>query len=240
MARYVLYFSYACPFSHRVLLLRAMRDLRGHIAIQPLDPVLVKGNWHLPDKRALREIYALAGKQGQATPPVLWDTATRTIVSNDSRSILKILDPELMSHESDACVDAIHATIAAMVYAAGKATKQAEYDEAIETLFVALDHWEAVLGRRRWTCGDRITHADLCLFPTLYRFDLVYYSLFKCNLRQLCDYPNLMRFVKEMYAIDGVAETCKEDEIKRHYYLSYPELDPRSTIPKGPLYHVGH
>jgi putative glutathione S-transferase len=239
MARYVLYFSYACPYSHRVLLLRAMRDLGEQVATAPLDPVLVKGQWRLPDKRMLREIYALAGKAGQATVPVLWDTATRTIVSNDSRSILKILDPELMSRESDACVDAIHATIATMAEAAGKATKQVEYDEAIDTLFVALDHWEATLGRRRWTCGDRVTHADLCLFPTLYRFDLVYYSLFKCNLRQLVDYPNLTRFTKEMYALTGVAATCKTDEIKRHYYLSYPEIDPRMTIPQGPSVHIG-
>jgi putative glutathione S-transferase len=239
MARHILFFSYACPFSHRVLLLLAMRDLSDQVDLQPLDPVLLKGAWHFADKRPLREIYALAGKQGPFTIPVLWDTRTRSIISNDSRSILKILDPELMSRESDANVDAIHKTIGTMVYAAGKATKQAEYDEAVDTLFVALDHWESVLGKRRWACGDRVTHADLCLFPTLYRFDLVYYSLFKCNLRQLVDYPNLMRFLKEMYAIKGVAETCKDAEIKRHYYLSYPEIDPRMTIPQGPLYHVG-
>ena len=53
--------------------------------------------------------------------------------------------------------------------------------------------------------GDQITEADWRLFPTLVRFDVAYFSLFKCNKKRIADYPNLANYMRELYQVPGVA-----------------------------------
>jgi putative glutathione S-transferase len=91
-----------------------------------------------------------------------------------------------------------------------------------------------VLGNRRYLCGDELTEADVCLFTTLIRFDAVYFSHFKCNWRRVQDFTNLCQYVRELYQLPGIAGTCRFDDIKRHYYTSHPEIDPRGIVPFGP------
>ncbi|MBE9527904.1 MAG: glutathione S-transferase C-terminal domain-containing protein, partial [Proteobacteria bacterium] len=121
------------------------------------------------------------------------------------------------------------------VYKAGFATTQEAYDSAVGELFSALDHWERVLCGRRYLSGETITEADWCLFTTLVRFDAVYYTHFKCNKKHIYEYPNLWNYLKELYQIPGVSETCNFDHIKRHYYISHLMVNPHGIVPAGPI-----
>ena len=93
-----------------------------------------------------------------------------------------------------------------------------------------------MLFERRYLAGDVLTEADWRLFPTLVRFDAVYYGHFKCNLRRIVDYPNLWGYTRELYQLPGVAETVKLDEIKRHYYYTtHDDLNPKRIVARGPI-----
>jgi putative glutathione S-transferase len=199
----------------------------------------------------LREVYAKADPEytGRVTTPVLFDRETETIVNNESREIVRMLDTEFgeftttdaafcpgeLHEEIDATIDAIYQPINNGVYRSGFATTQEAYEEAVTELFDALDRWERVLGVWRYLCGDRITEADWCFFPTLVRFDAVYHGHFKCNLRRIVDYPNLWGYLRDLYGQTGVAETVNMDHIKKHYYRSHESINPTRVVPKGPL-----
>ncbi len=183
------------------------------------------------------------------TVPVVWDKQNSTIINNESREILRLLDtqfnsiackdtnfyPADLQEKVDETIDAIYQPINNGVYQAGFATTQSAYEEAVTELFEALDHWEGVLAEQRYLCGHRITEADWCMFTTLFRFDSVYYVHFKCNLRRIVDYPNLWNYLKDLYQQPGVKETCNLDHIKRHYYKSHSKANPSRIVPKGPL-----
>jgi putative glutathione S-transferase len=120
------------------------------------------------------------------------------------------------------------------VYKAGFATTQSAYKEAFDALFSALDEVEERLGRLRYLVDDTITEADWRLFTTLVRFDAVYYSHFKCNLRRLIDYRNIWSYTRELYQLPGIADTVNLDHIKRHYFMSHPSINPTRIVPEGP------
>jgi glutathionyl-hydroquinone reductase len=109
------------------------------------------------------------------------------------------------------------------------------YDEAVTEVFEALDLWEEVISSGRYLCGDRITEADWCLFPTLVRFDSVYHGHFGCNLRRIVDYPNLWGYAMNLYQQPDVAETVNMDHIKKHYYRGHESINPTRIVPKGPI-----
>lgn len=207
----------------------------------------------------LQEIYLKADPKytGRVTVPVLWDRQTHTIVNNESREIVRMFDVEFASlatqqvdlyphdlqQQIDETIDAIYLPINAGVYRAGFATSQAAYEEAVTQLFENLDRWEVILSKQRYLCGDslrdrsasRLTEADICLFTTLYRFDSVYYSHFKCNLRRIVDYPNLWNYLLDLYQRPQFKVTCNLDHIKRGYYISMTEINPNRIVPKGPI-----
>jgi glutathionyl-hydroquinone reductase len=198
----------------------------------------------------LREVYVKAdpGYTGRVSTPVLWDRETGTIVNNESREIVRMFDtefeefairdaelfPQDLRDEIDETIDAIYEPINNGVYRSGFASTQEAYDEAVTDVFDALDYWEDVLSERRYLCGDRITEADWCMFPTLVRFDSVYHGHFKCNLRRIVDYPNLWGYLRDLYQQPGVAETVHMDHIKNHYYRSHESINPTRIVPEGP------
>ena len=201
---------------------------------------------------AIYQLYQLADPaySGRATVPVLWDKARRTIVNNESSEIIRMLNrdfdvlarrkapdlyPEKRRREIDWLNDRIYRTVNNGVYRAGFATVQEKYEEAVRELFRTLDWLERRLRGRSWLCGTSFTEADVRLFTTLVRFDAVYYSHFKCNLRRLVDYPNLWRYARRVYALPGVAKTVDMGEIKEHYYRSMKSINPTQIVPKGPL-----
>jgi glutathionyl-hydroquinone reductase len=83
--------------------------------------------------------------------------------------------------------------------------------------------------------GGTLTEADVRLWVTLVRFDAVYYSHFKCNLRRIADYPNLWAYARDLYALPAFRTCTKFDQIKRHYYITHPHLNPSRIVPDGPL-----
>jgi putative glutathione S-transferase len=239
-----------------------LKGLEDALGLSVVAPEIDQNGWEFSDEpgcipdtvngtKYLWEVYLKADPHysGRVTVPVLWDARTGTIVNNESRNIIRMLDtqfdaiagkdvnfyPDDLQDLIDETIDAIYQPINNGVYRAGFATQQSAYEEAVTALFDALDHWEDVLGERRYLCGNRITEADWCMFTTLLRFDAVYYVHFKCNLRRVVDYPNLWNYLKELYQQPGVKETCNLDHIKRHYYKSHPKVNPSRIVPKGPV-----
>jgi putative glutathione S-transferase len=259
--RYHLYISWACPWACRTAIIRSLKGLEDVIGLSVVAAEIHENSWEFSDEPGsipdtvngtnyLWQIYLKADSNysGRVTVPVLWDIQTGTIVNNESREIIRMLDtefnafakrdinfyPEALQKVIDETIDAIYQPINNGVYRAGFATSQSAYDEAVTELFTELDHWEKVLGEQRYLCGDQITEADWCMFTTLFRFDAVYYVHFKCNLQRIVDYPNLWNYLKDLYQQPGVRETCNLDHIKRHYYISHPNVNPTGIVPKGP------
>ena len=257
--RYHLYVALACPWAHRTIVFRKLKGLEDVISMDVVEPVMGDEGWQFgPDagrdtvngKARLHEIYRLADPRytGRVSVPVLWDKEQRTIVSNESPEIIRMLNsafdaftnertdyyPAELRHEIDAINDEVFANVNNGVYRCGFASTQDAYEEAFLDLFGTLDRLEARLSRRRYPAGDRITEADWRLFTTLIRFDAVYYTHFKCNLRRIMDYPNLSNYLRELYQVPGVAETVSIDHIKRHYFMSMLQLNPSGIVPLGP------
>ena len=260
--RYHLYVSLACPWAHRTLITRKLKGLEDAISVSVVDPYRENDGWEFsPEKEGctedrvngfdyLRETYVAADSEftGRVTVPVLWDTERETIVNNESEEIMRMLDtafddvaerdvslyPEGDRDEVDETIDDIYEPINNGVYRAGFAGTQEAYDEAVTELFDALDRYDDLLEDRRYLCGDRLTEADVAMFTTLIRFDAVYHTHFKCNVRQIADYENLWPYLRDLYQTDGVAETVDLDHITEHYYRSHTDLNPKQIVPKGP------
>jgi putative glutathione S-transferase len=259
--RYHLYISLACPWAHRTLIFRALKKLDNVISVSLAEPLYGKTGWEFgsarggtPDtvngKATLAEIYLLADPHytGRVSVPVLWDKKRRIIVNNESSEIIRMLNsafdaftdvrtdyyPAALRAEIDRVNDLVYPNINNGVYRAGFATGQEAYEEAARGVFAAFDELEARLSRQRYLAGRQITEADWRLFTTLVRFDSVYYSHFKCNLRRLADYPNLWNYTRDLYAMPRVAETVSIEQIKKHYYGSQRQVNPTGIVPIGP------
>lgn len=259
--RYHLYVSLACPWAHRTLIFRKLKGLENHIDVSIVHPEMLENGWEfktypgatgdkLYNTDFVHQIYTKAQPSvtTRVTVPVLWDTKTHSIVNNESAEIIRIFNtafnaltgntddyyPKALREEIDSINERVYHDINNGVYKAGFATSQAAYEEAVSSLFNALDWIEARLSKQRYLVGDSITEADWRLFTTLIRFDAVYHGHFKCNKRQIADYPNIFGYMKELYQVNGVRETVNLDHIKRHYYFSHTMINPTQVIPVGP------
>ncbi len=260
--RYHLYVSYACPWAHRTLIVRALMGLQDAISVSVVHPHMLEDGWSfdtdfpgttgdgLYDLRFARELYQKADPNysGRVTVPILWDTETQTIVNNESREIIRMfssafpslattttdLFPEAAHDKIDHFIDAIYEPINNGVYRSGFATTQQAYEEAVDELFSALRRFEDHLGENRFLAGELFTEADVCLFTTLLRFDPVYYGHFKCNIQHVYEFPHLWNYTLEIYQMPGVADTCFLDHIQEHYYYSHETINPTRVVPVGP------
>jgi glutathionyl-hydroquinone reductase len=260
--RYHLYVSYACPWAHRTLILRALKALEAHVSVDVVHPFMGDDGWTFDDdfpgatgdrltgKRFLREVYLAADPRatGKVTVPVLWDKVRGTIVSNESAEIVRMFNgafdaitgnkadfyPVALRSEIDTLNDRIYRDVNNGVYRAGFATKQKAYDTAVHALFETLDWLDDRLGARRFLLGDRPTEADWRLLPTLLRFDPVYHGHFKCNRQRLVDYPNLWPYARDLYQHPGVAATWHPDHAVEHYHRSHESINPHRIVPIGP------
>jgi putative glutathione S-transferase len=259
--RYHLYVSLACPWAHRTLIMRALKGLEDLVSISVVHWRMLDHGWTFDDgpgviadpiqgARYLYQVYLAADRSytGRGTTAVLWDKLTATIVSNESAEIVRMFNaafdavgarpgdycPADLRAEIDALNERIYVTVNDGVYKAGFATTQQAYDDAVGPLFATLEELEARLARQRYLCGDRLTEADIRLLVTLLRFDLVYYSHFKCNAKRIADYPNLCGYARDLYQMPGVAATFDPMHAKRHYYESHRTLNPSGVVPIGP------
>ena len=261
--RYHLYVSHACPWAHRTMIFRAIKGLEAHIPVSVVHPDMLSEGWTfgtdyngttgdtLFGLPFLRDIYLAADPaiSGRVTVPVLWDTVSGTIVSNESSEIIRMFNSAfdgITDNTADywpvdlrdqiAPINArIYDSLNNGVYKCGFATTQAAYDAAIGPLFATLDWLEERLSQARYLMGDRLTEADWRLFTTLIRFDPVYHGHFKCNRARIVDYPNLWGYVRDLYQMPGVAATVHMDHITRHYYFSHDSINPSRIVPVGPV-----
>jgi putative glutathione S-transferase len=259
--RYHLYVSLACPWAHRTVIVRRLQELDDAIGMTVVDPIRDERGWRFGEGEGftpdpingfifLRDAYVAKdpGYRGRVTVPVLWDKKTSAIVSNSDDDIMRMFEiefaafasnrydfyPEAQRAEIDALNDHIYVTVNNGVYRAGFATTQRAYEHAAFKLFRSLDELEERLATRRYLLGRVPVETDWRLFVTLVRFDSVYVGHFKCNLRRIVDYPNLWGYLRDLYQIDGVAETVNLDHIKRHYYATHAEINPTLIVPIGP------
>ncbi len=257
--RYHLFVSLACPWAHRTLIFRKLKKLECIIGITIVDARMLEHGWVFSEISQdnpiegidfLSQVYttANAGFSGRVTVPVLWDKKRRTIVNNESSEIIRIFNsafndltgdqsdyyPERLRAEIDDINQSVYDNINNGVYRAGFATTQSAYEAAFKRLFDTLNLVEQRLGQQRYLVGDLITEADWRLFTTLIRFDAVYYGHFKTNLKRIEDYPNLSNYVRDLYQIDGVADTVDIEHIKTHYYVSQTTVNPTQIVPVGP------
>ena len=259
--RYHLYVSLACPWAHRTLIFRKLKQLENLITVSVVDPHMGAEGWVFSDApgavpdtingaKRLYEIYLRADPHfsGRVTVPVLWDKKRGSIVNNESAEIIRMFNsafdgltgnrvdfyPEPLRTAIDEINAFVYDSVNNGVYKAGFATRQAAYEEAVTALFDALDAIEQRLAKQRYLVGDQVTEADWRLFTTLVRFDAVYVGHFKCNVRRIVDSPNLHNYLLELYQWPGVAETVNLDHIKQHYYRSHPMINPTGIVPVGP------
>ena len=252
--RYHLYVSLACPWAHRTLIFRQLKDLQDLIGVTVVEPLMLANGWELKDDQyGLEYLYQLylkadSGYEGRVTVPVLWDKREQTIVSNESAEIIRMFNtafngltgndndyyPAALQGEIDAINERVYDSINNGVYRSGFATTQEAYEEAYYKLFDALDWVEQVLTRQRYLAGETLTEADWRLFTTLIRFDAVYYGHFKTNRQRIADYPAMSNYLRELYQQPGVAQTVNFDHIKQHYYGSHRTINPTQVVPLGP------
>lgn len=260
--RYQLYASLACPWSQRALIVRRLLGLDRVIGLSLTDPIMDQHGWRFPERlggrdpvtgaRYVSELYQATNPRyrGDCTLPVLWDTKTQQIVSNDVPRLTVMLETEFVDYhrpgapdlypgalrsEIDAISTLIQQHVSDGVYKAGLAASQAAYELAFDALFATMDALDERLGHRRFLLGNQLCEADIRLFPTLARFDAVYYVHFKCNLRRLIDYPYLWGYARDLFQQPGFGDTTDFDQIKRHYYQTQDRINPSRLVPKGPF-----
>lgn len=260
--RYHLYISLACPWAHRTLIVRRVKQLEAQVGFTVVDPVRDERGWAFREGEGfskdpingfhfLSEAYRASDPSfhGRWTVPVLWDKKTKRIVNNSEDDICRMFNSEF-SQPGDGTPDLFPAAIAEEqaalskliyervnngVYLAGFATKQKAYERAVRSLFATLDTLEARLAHSRYLFGKEPVETDWRLFCTLVRFDAVYHGHFKCNLRRIVDYPNLQGYLQDLYQRPGIADTVNFTHIKAHYYITHTEINPTQIVPLGPI-----
>ncbi|EKX43480.1 hypothetical protein GUITHDRAFT_73031, partial [Guillardia theta CCMP2712] len=276
--RYHLYAGKACPWCHRVELVRSVRGLQagGEQQEDYLSMTTVldrpeeasRGGWvfgsHDPDPvvraRDLREVYdALVpgGFRGRCTHVLAMLTRIEQVVSNESGDLMRMLNnvapkasdalseeqrlrrridlyPPELQREIDELNHWIYEDVNNGVYKCGFATTQAGYNKAEHALTHALDRIEEILSNKRFLTGDRVTDADIRLFPTIFRYDAVYNILFRCTRRRVADMPNLKAWLQDMYQVPGVKETCDYNAMRESYFRQLFPLNPSGILPAEP------
>ena len=258
--RYHLYVSLACPWASRTTIVRKLKGLERAVGMTVVDPIRDERGWRFaPDEpdpingwAFLSEAYFATdpGYRARVTVPVLWDKQRKRIVSNSDDDIMRMLgsefdafaaNPQLdlyppqLRPQIDELNDFLYETFNNGVYRAGFATRQDVYEKAAYGVFTTIDAMEERLAYQRYLFGAQPVETDWRFFVTLVRFDPVYYSHFKCNLRRIVDYPNLYGYLRDLYQIDDIAETVDFDHIKRHYYFTHDDINPTQIVPIGPL-----
>jgi putative glutathione S-transferase len=259
--RYHLYVSWACPWAHRTIIVRKLKQLEHVVGMTVVDPIRGERGWAFRDGpghsqdpingfRYLSEAYRATDPAylGRVTVPALWDTVTKRIVSNSDDDLMRMFNHEFtaftpsrldlypadLRHEIEEWNAFLYENVNDGVYRAGFATTQVAYEKAVRRLFEALDRVEQRLADRRYLFGSRFIETDWRLFVTLIRFDAVYHGHFKCNIRRIVDYPNLFGYLKDLYQTEGIADTVNFDHIKRHYYVTHDDINPTRIVPLGP------
>jgi glutathionyl-hydroquinone reductase len=253
--RYHLYVSWACPWAHRTIIGRRLKGLEDAVGMSVVDPIRDERGWAFTGGEFTDEVNGFEflseayertdpSYSARVSVPVLWDKESGRIVNNESGELLRMLDqdfgdladdaydlyPEEQREQIDELDELIYDTVNNGVYKAGFTTSQSIYESEVHNLFETLDLLDRRLADSRYLFGDRPVETDWRLFTTLARFDAVYYIHFKCSRRRLVDHENLWPYFRDLYQSFGIAETVRLDQIRAHYYLTHPSINPNGLV----------
>jgi putative glutathione S-transferase len=259
--RYRLVAAKACPWANRAIIVRGLLGLEDVISMGLCGPTHDKDSWTFDlDPRDVDPVLGIHRLQDAyfkrdpdysrgITVPAIVDVPTGQVVTNDFPQITQDFFFEWRDHHRpdapdlwpDGCREEMESVMQRVftevnngVYRCGFAGTQGAYDEAYDRLWTAMDWLEERLADRRYLMGDAITEADVRLFTTLARFDVVYHGHFKCNRNQLVEMPNLWGYARDLFQTPGFGETIDFDQIKQHYYVVQSDVNPSGIVPKGP------
>lgn len=258
--RYHLYLAKACPWANRLEMLVSMLGMSESFPITFTDPVFGeigegRTGWvfskDFPDtltgKENLYQVYLQyhPDYEGKATTPMLLDKKTGTIVSNESRDMLKSLCwgckelhgegvPDLYPRDKetliDEWIDKMYDPLLNGVYKCGFTSDQKVYDEQIQSMFSMLDELDDHLGKNKWMLGDEFSVLDLVIGVTLCRFDAVYYVHFMCSKQHIYDYENLSNYTRCFYQLEHVRAATDLELCKLHYFKSHSVIAPMKIV----------
>jgi putative glutathione S-transferase len=262
--RYHLFAALNCPWAHRTLIYRSVKQLENVISLSLVKPLRTDDGWVFDDENAaidsrftdsllglsaLHQLYVKAAPDfsGRVTVPVLWDKHQNKIVSTESSEIIRMFNsafneitgdqqdfyPAALAQDIDELNDYIYQNLNNGVYQTGFARTQDAYDESVVKVFAALDKLEQRLSNSKYILGDKVTEADWRLLPTMVRFDVGYFTAFKCNLRALRDYPNLSRYLQDVVNLPNVGNTIELDVYRKGYNSVSPLRNPHGIVPVG-------
>lgn len=259
--RYHIYVSHACPWAHRTLITLTLKNLDYIISYSSVTPIMLQNGWEFDTNSAeyldplynenfLYKIYLKTNPSysGRVTVPILFDKKEQVIVNNESSEIIRFLNsafsdfstespdlyPSHLQDEIDEINAIVYDSINNGVYKCGFATDQKVYEASFDQLFTALDDIELRLNKASYLVNNQLTEADIRLYTTLIRFDCVYHGHFKCNKKQIKDYPALSNYLKHLYSMEAFRKTTHFHDIKSHYYESHLMINPTGIVPKGP------
>ena len=256
--RHVLIVGRSCPWAHRAWLVWGLRRLEASIELLVVEPDPQAGRWCFQQPflgcTTLQELYRLAGADpgARATVPVLVDQLERRIVLGESSLLIELLnswpaaednldlEPPAQRQAITSWRQRLQAAVNDGVYRCGFARSQAAYDRAEAELFAVLDLAEAELaGGGPWLCGggdqgSGPSLADVQLFVTLVRLELVYAPLFGVSRRPLWQFPQLWGWRQRFWQLPGVAASCFPDAWRQDYFCALFPLHPSGIVPAGP------
>jgi putative glutathione S-transferase len=243
----------SCPWCHRTLLIHEIKHLSKKVQVIFLKADVEHGEWLFNTKIKgcirLTELYKKANKKRifRATLPLLIKCVEDeiNILSNESSQIIRILNSIKSESNSQSLnirecnqkfLDLIHNNINDGVYKCGFARNQSAYEKASKNLFAALNEIENSLQKNKgdWIFGEELTYADIYLFPTLIRWELIYSKLFKCTEQELSNFGEIIEWRLKFFKKSNVDKTCHDNEWKKDYYKALFPLNPNQLIPVLP------
>ncbi len=243
----------SCPWCHRTLLIYKLRKLSKQIKVIFLETDIDSGQWVFNEKfkgcENLNQFYkkALHHNVFRSTLPLLFNFQNDhiNVLSSESSQIVSLLgsikgDSSQKTLKINNCdqdlLKAIQSDINDGVYKCGFARNQRSYEKASKSLFKALSKIEKKLDKNigNWICGEELSYADIYLFPTVIRWELIYRNLFKCTEKEISDFKNIIKWRLKFFSLSDVSETCFDSEWKKDYYKALFPLNPNQIVPTLP------
>ncbi len=255
---HVLIVGRSCPWAHRAWLVWSLRQLAGSVSLLVVEPDPAAGRWRFSEAfegcSALAELYRRSGAERgvRATVPALYSRSQGRILVNESARLIELLnrwpapdgapdlEPAAQRQATAAWRERLQHSVNDGVYRCGFARNQAAYDRAESALFASLEAAEAALlglgepPTGPWLGGPQPSLADVQLFPTLIRLELVYAPLFSVSRKPLWQLPGLWRWRRRFFQLPGVAATCWPEAWRRDYFGALFPLHPSGIVPAGP------
>jgi putative glutathione S-transferase len=249
---HVLIVGRSCPWAHRAWLVWSLRELGSTIELVVVEPDPQAGRWRFEPPfegcNSLLELYRRcgAGAGVRATVPLLYSRSRSQVLVGESALLIELLnqwpaaagapdlDPDDQRQSTVAWRQRLQHSVNDGVYRCGFARTQAAYDQAEAELFATLQAAEHTLAASPWLSGAQPSLADVQLFTTLIRLELVYAPLFGVSRQPLWQLPALWQWRSRFHALPGVAASCWPEAWRRDYFGALFPLNPSGLIPAGP------